>query len=42
MGLSCQCNRPAHLAFFDVKSWYQGDLLDFKDLSNEILNQLPK
>ena len=39
MGLSCQCNGPAHLVFVDVKSWYQGDLLDFKDMSNEILNQ---
>ena len=38
MGLSCYCNGPAHLVFVDVKSWYKGDLLDFKDLSYKIMN----
>ena len=27
------------LLFVDVKSWYYRDLLNFKDMSNEILNQ---
>ena len=41
MGLSCYCNGPAHLVFVDVKSWYKGDLLNFKVLSYKIMNYNP-